>query len=334
MAYPTSAADPSEDALRSYPRTGLGGVTVGTSPLRARYERANELEFGLARLEEELQASVPGLLIARREASDASAALEVTAGGLPAVKRECRLRRVLLAEVEHSLVEELEGRQRRERDNQGLHRTLTELQRRFSHALERARREAAATAEAKSASDAAHIETDCLKRTICGLEEGRQLLVDRVARERDKRLRLKAAARMKLSELEATGASICIELKEKEAQLAEAQSLVDQQQAQTEIALKELARCRDMANHAAAAAAQREEAAKDMHGELLHMQRAHAVLQKDFDETMLELNEKLHRESKAQRQWRLQHMEALDARLKTRKQLDQDVIVAQCQKVA
>jgi len=111
--------------------------------------------------------------------------------------------------------------------------------------------------------------------------------------------------------------------------VSEIQERLSDQEARTRAAEHTLAISRETARRASVRVGQQKEGRRAMHGELLAVQRDHEELRMDLEMTLSKLEHMSEREEKAQLSWRLQHMERLDLHLKAKRDLDQDVVVAE-----
>merc|ERR1719329_172492 len=160
------------------------------------------------------------------------------------------------------------------------------------------------------------------------MSEVTQRLTKRFESERDKRLRLREAARAKLERVEQSQVGLRELMDQHEAAIAEMKERLHHQQERTHAAEHVLEISKQAVKRAGLLVEQQTDARRAMHSELLGVQRAHESLRSDLEMTQVKLHDLSESENKAQTTWRLKHMEKLDSRIRVRQSLDQDVVVA------
>lgn len=335
------------------PSTLATHVPVSTPPellndlrnLRQWYEEADRLERQIAQMTVKVQDNEKQILAARRQAAEAKTRKAHAARTIPKLSRARREIDTRSSEMLTALQAERETVVQRTKDNRGLWRSLQRLQARLedtpgepgigAHSSEQGanagRADTIEQVVQKQAEleEAARVEEETLKLSIEGMGNVQERLKQRVETERQKRLRLREAARAKLERVEESQDGLRDQLDLHEKAVSQIQQRLSDQEARTRAAEHTLAISRETARRASARVEQQKEGRRAMHGELLAVQRDHEELRMDLEMTLAKLEHMSEREEKAQQCWRLQHMERLDLHLKAKRDLDQDVVVAE-----
>jgi chromosome segregation ATPase len=293
------------------------------------YEEANQLERQIAHLSSKVQENDRRLVAAQRQSKESRARKVQAADSIPRIYRARKEIEARHAGVKAALKAEQEKCARSKKDNVGLGRSLKRLQERLgSTVLTAGEIEEQARLEME-VEEFAHVEEATLLATIDSMAQVQKRLTDQVASERQKRHDLRVAARAKLDRVEQGKTGLTEQVKEHEAAVAKMKERLQEQEARTEAAERELMFSRELARRAGICVEQQQEARRAMHSELLGVQRTHESLRADLEVTLDKLEYVSERESKAQAKWRLQHMEKLDSRIHAQRELDQDVVVAE-----
>lgn len=297
--------------------------------LREWYEEVHRLERQIAEWSAKVKENDQQLVVARRQAAEARARKAQAAESVPKLSRARREVETRSSAMVSALQSERENAVKRTKDNRGLRRSLQGLHQRLGYTaghtdnIEEIRKQEAELEKV------ARVEEDTLMQTIEGMAEVQERLTKQVASEREKRLRLKEAARAKLERVELGQAGLKEQLNQHEAAVSEIKERLSAQEERTHAAQEALSLSRQAARQAGHSVEQQHDARRAMHAELIAVQREHERLRSDHETTLQKLEDIAERESKAQLSWRLQHMERLDARIRAKKNLDQDVVVAE-----
>mmetsp|Transcript_131981 Transcript_131981/g.240028 ORF Transcript_131981/g.240028 Transcript_131981/m.240028 type:complete len:311 (-) Transcript_131981:97-1029(-) len=297
--------------------------------LQAWYEEASRLERHTVTLSAKVREGERQMASAQQEAMEIRSRKEQAAANLPRHGRTRRLLEERLAEAEAALREELDNGLKRARDNKGLRRSLHLAQKRTGRVAVQVEELEEALAEEADLEDIAGEEGEQLRHAIHGMEDVQYFLAQRVAFQREKRLRLKALARSKLEKVEQGQSGLRSQVADFESEVEQWRQRLAEQEVRTATVKMEVVKCEEAAARASAYARAELESKRDMHRQLLDVQRAHEKLRTDLEATLKRLEEMNAEEAQAQQHWRSHHMAALDARIDARRQLDQDIIVAE-----
>mmetsp|Transcript_99780 Transcript_99780/g.321716 ORF Transcript_99780/g.321716 Transcript_99780/m.321716 type:complete len:325 (+) Transcript_99780:39-1013(+) len=311
------------------PSWGSAAQQPGAGQLRAWYDEAGELERQTEAQLELIHAFGPELRAARREAAAVRAAREGLARELPQAQRARRLAEASLAEVASELREAQEERARRERDNRGLHRSAAQLCGRLEAAEEAAARGAEAAAETEGLRDSACVEEASLQRALGGMGEVQQRLRQRVAEEREKRLRLEACAQAKFERAEEGREELRRRAQAHEAEAEAWQGRLAEQEERAQAALAALAGSRSEAGRVEVLREDHWEERWALQRELAQLREAHEELRRRLAAARERFTERARREADARKQWGLRHLERLDSRVAAQRRLDREVVVAE-----
>lgn len=297
--------------------------------LRAWYEEASKLERHITTLSAKVRDGERQLATSRQEASEVRARKEHAAANLPRHGRARRLLDERLAEARAALREELENSLKRGRDNKGLRRSLHVAQKRAGQVATKVEELEEEVAEEADLEDIADEEGGSLRHAILGMEDAQHFITQRIATQREKRMRLKALARAKLEKVEQDQSGLRKQVADLDSEVEEWRMRLMEQEARTAAARMDLVSCQEAASRAAAYVQREQESRRAMHRELLDVQRAQEQLRSDLEATLKRLEELNAEEAEAQQQWRMHHMAKLDSRIDEYRRLDQDIIVAE-----
>lgn len=301
----------------------------GMSSLCSWCDQATKLELEILVLSRQTQEGERLLQVAHAEASEARARKEHAAAGLVEAKRAKKILDSQLMAAEGSFQEQLAVRDCHERDNAGLNRSLQGLQRKIQKmSLQAGRCHELAGAEADR-EDAAHIEEESLRQSISSMAHVQSTLEGRVASEHQKRLRLKAAVRLKLDRIGVAQNTLKQSIHDYEEEIKGWKDKLSAQEAQTAARFGELAHLKKAAAAAQENANKQQEAAIGFRNFLEEMLEAHGRLRSELEATQKELNELNEKESKARYQWRMDHVNNIDRRINVQRMMDQDIIIAE-----
>lgn len=297
--------------------------------LRAYYEEASILERQIAQLSTRVQNNDRHLHAARRQAAEAKARKVQAADSVPKISRSRREAESRSSEMASALQVERENGKKRSKDNQGLHRSLLRLHTQLGDTTSQTENNEQVMMRETQMEEKARVEEETLRQSIEGMKVVEQRLAKQVEKEREKRLQLKEAARLKLERVEVHQAGLREQLDKPEAEVSEMRERLSKQEDRTREAQHALSQSREVARGAALIVEQQKEARRAMHAELLGVQQAHEEVRTDLETTLAKLDEVSEQEAKAQQSWRLQHIERLDARIQAKRSLDRDIVVAE-----
>jgi len=185
-------------ALQMTPQPGPAGPIGLCSP----YNLAGELEHGIALMVQQLRQGERQLKVANLQAARIHQQRHEVAQELPAAQRARRRSKECWRDAERETRQELHKQQEHVRDNQGLRRSFHQLQRRFGTTNDEVLDKMDNAAQVDEIKEVLEIEEDSLRQTIDSMGDVQQRLESRVLSERDKRLRLKACAKVKLQQVD------------------------------------------------------------------------------------------------------------------------------------
>lgn len=297
--------------------------------LRGWYEQADSLERCIAQLSAKVHANNQKLYVARRQAAEAKSRKTHAAGSIPKLSRARRDIESRSVEMVAALKVERENAVQRAKTNKGLRRSLLKLHYRLGHDTAHTEDIQEVVKHEAKLEEVIGVEEDTLCRTIDGMSAVHERLTQQVSKEREKRVKLREAARAKLDRVEQSQVGLRDMLDQHEAAVSRIKERLSYQQEKTREAEHALAATREEARRASTSVEKHQDARRSMHTELLGVQRAHERLRSDLEMTHARLQEMSEKESKAQTCWRLKHMEQLDTRLREKRARDQDVVIAE-----
>eukprot|EP00747_Dinoflagellata_sp_TGD_P168052 gnl/TRDRNA2_/TRDRNA2_193612_c0_seq1.p1 gnl/TRDRNA2_/TRDRNA2_193612_c0~~gnl/TRDRNA2_/TRDRNA2_193612_c0_seq1.p1 ORF type:complete len:330 (+),score=86.81 gnl/TRDRNA2_/TRDRNA2_193612_c0_seq1:36-1025(+) len=305
-----------------------GSSSPGAGALQSWYETANSLESQLLDLTQQAQSGARRLQVAQREAAEAKKEREEAAAKLPAAKRAKNAMLASVADTDAALRNEVGENVRRARDNKGLQRTLNTLQKRLGRADVEVAEQKESVARCADLEDASEIEERSLQRNLGSMSGGvRRALERRTGAEREKRLELEAEVKAKLERVERAQEPLRDLVKAHEKELELLSSELAAQEARTRDVKLELAKWREKAKAATLLVQEQQQARKSMQQELIQMQHSHDQLQADYQATVAELAARSQYEATVQKQWRMKHIQELDARIDARRRVDKDITI-------
>lgn len=298
--------------------------------LQARWERAAKLEGDLHGLEAQVSDGAARLKRARAETAEANESRERVAARLPEVSRRAKQVRERFEATERELIQELERHRKHERDNEGLWRTLVRLQDRVQTVAEHASQCHGEAEEEQDLLEVARVEEESLRRTIEGLQKTQQAdLEQRLALAREKRKLIEASAIAKLQRAAAREEHIVGKASGHQSELDALQDQADEAKERAQVAWEDCLHWREAAERARAYVDDQFEARREMHRELVDLQTSHAKVKKDLEHIYLQLGEIKEIEGAAQKEWRLKHLERVDARAEKHRALNQEFVIAE-----
>lgn len=298
------------------------------SDFRAKLGEVGRLEREVLTLTRRLAVMQCRLDATKNEAAEASGRVGQAARAPRQAARANREAGRKLAEARAELREALARRAANVCDNKGLRRSVHALQARIAGMGVKLRHHEETVARAAGCQDAALAEEASLRCHVGTMDDLRVALERRLADERDARLRLKAAARLKLERVAANDAPLREQLRQHELDLERWRAQLAEQEARTRAAIADLAQAREEAERAAAEAAERLEARLSLRREHTEARRAHDALQGDLETAAARSGELAQHAAAGQRRWRAQHIAHLDARLGERSRLDKEIVIA------
>mmetsp|Transcript_59650 Transcript_59650/g.134606 ORF Transcript_59650/g.134606 Transcript_59650/m.134606 type:complete len:339 (-) Transcript_59650:56-1072(-) len=320
-----SGADlPFEQPLPSQDGADCDGHAGPAGAARA----ASSLERRALELAAQLRDGERQLAIARREAAAARAARGIAAQTAPAARRASRNAAARLEEAQAALRKQEEVRQRREQECRGLRRTVARLRQKIGSTKEEAAHGRGVVAEAGDAEDALIVEEQSLEQAISSMEGVQRALERRIAAEKERRLRLKVSADAKFQRVEERLQALRAKVRQHEAELAVWEKRAAEQEANAADARTERRRWREAADRAGATERWQQEERQAMYSELVEARRSQMQLQSTLEATLEHLDFRVKAEAEAQRQWRLRHLEQVDARANARRSLEEEIVVA------
>lgn len=322
MAAVAARADPDGHRLT------LGQSSPQDLSLTSWYAQANELEIQAEILAGRIAAVNQRLPSAREET-----VLERTRRDVVAKDNMLRQRAIskLKAQVQDARKlrdAEIEKQKSLDRDIKGLIRSLNKLREQAGHATNSVEIKKEQAAGASASENASHVEEESLRSNLQCMGEVQKSLAERVALEREKRLKLKAAARAKLARVEDNQAGERQELGNISRDFEKWKAKLKDQEAKyakTEKEFKEtLLKAQDAETRAKKAQAEK----GGMQRELLEMQLLHEKLVTELDTTGSRLQGICSRQREERELWQAKQLEKIDTRVHLRRQLDQEEVVA------
>lgn len=298
------------------------------SDFRAKLAEVGQLEREVLSLTRRVAVMQRRVDASRAEAAEASGRVRQAAQAPPYAARAHREADQRWTEASAELQEALATRAAHIRDNKGLRRTLHALQARLAGLGVDVEQREGQAARAAGCQDAALAEEASLRCHVGSMDDLQVTLARRLAGERDARLKLKAAARLKLERVAAADAPLRDRLREHELDLERWQAQLTEQEARTRAAQADVKLAREEAEHAATEAAERRAARLRLRREHAEARRAHDVLQGELEAAEARSGELAQQASVGQRHWRAQHLTHLDTRLGERRRLDREILVA------
>lgn len=298
------------------------------SDFRAKLGEVGRLEREILTLTRRVAVTQRRLDASRSEAAEANDRVGQAAQAPPLAARARRQTDQRLAEVQTELQEALVTRAANVRDNKGLRRSVHALQARLANVGVKVRDCEETVVRADSQRDAALAEEASLRCHVGSMDDLQVTLEGRVAEEREARLRLKAAARLKLERVAAADAPLKEQLRQHELDIERWRAQQAEQEARTRAALADLAQARAEAAWAAAEEATKRDARLSLRREHAEARRAHDALQRQLEAAEARSGELAQNAAAGGRRWRSQHLEHLDARLDERRRLDREIVVA------
>lgn len=303
-------------------------------------ELAGQLERRVVELEHRLRQLRDGrhsVQAAREEAAAACAARQANAAALLPLRRDRLQAAARLREIQAQIASERRKAAECQKDCKGLQRTADRLYRELNFEEQKvsvatgvAVNNAIRTAEGRaSLEEAMDVEEVSLRQAVGSMATVRERLEQRLAVERAKTSELEAAvsAKLKKGEDELEGLRQRCKLQDEELEVWKGRFL--EEEAIRTSAQQTVAALREDFVRAGDEVAEQKEARRLMQQELQEVQRAHEQLRRTLQAARYTLEKETKERSEAQKLWRLQHLERVDAKAQRRQRLDQDIVIAE-----
>mmetsp|Transcript_75333 Transcript_75333/g.243950 ORF Transcript_75333/g.243950 Transcript_75333/m.243950 type:complete len:395 (+) Transcript_75333:28-1212(+) len=298
---------------------GGGGGTFPQSLLLERHAAGLSARVGEGRLH---------LRVVQRGAAEAAASRDRLTEELMVARRRSRVAAAARKDSEGALEAAEATRQAAQKDAVGLRRTLARLQVKQETIVKEVKKEKVVVEEVEDALSDVRVQEASLRQSVVGLQEVGETLRRRAELERQKRLMLKASARIKLQRVEDDMDALRSAAEECNSETEVMHRSVAESEARAQAAEADLVRSRAELRTLEEIISEQLLEKSRLQFEFTCLQRAQEDLRKELEAMNAEAAEHGRQKCAAQKVWCSTYMEKASAKSDRVRMLDQDYCVA------